>query len=151
MGTLFIFHSLYIKGSSRILDSWILQNQPPFWSCSWQIMPRSITRSPCSQGVPYLLIPKSKLYTVNSAKWAHHSGLIKGMITWWNPPYTFHSLILYSYPKQGVCHIVALPYTINSILMQKKNYGNSNISPCKNIIFKKSSKRNQNPSRSYYL
>jgi hypothetical protein len=30
-----------------------------------------------------------------------------------------------------------------------KNYGNSNISPCKNIIFKKSSKRNQNPSTYY--
>jgi len=29
------------------------------------------------------------------------------------------------------------------------NYGNSNISPCKNIILKKSSKRNQNPSRYY--
>jgi hypothetical protein len=33
--------------------------------------------------------------------------------------------------------------------MHKKNYGNSNISPCKNIIFKKSLKRNQNPSRYY--
>jgi hypothetical protein len=33
--------------------------------------------------------------------------------------------------------------------MQKKNYGNSNMSACKNIIFKKSSKRNQNPSRYY--
>jgi hypothetical protein len=34
---------------------------------------------------------------------------------------------------------------------QKKNYGNSNISPCKKIeCSKKSSKRNQNPSRSYY-
>jgi hypothetical protein len=32
---------------------------------------------------------------------------------------------------------------------QKKNYENSNISPCENIIFKKSSKRNQNPSRYY--
>jgi len=33
---------------------------------------------------------------------------------------------------------------------KKKNYGNSNISPCKNnIIFKKSSERNQNPSRYY--
>ncbi len=54
--------------------------------------------------------------------------------------------------KQGVCHIVALPFTIfkKSILRQKMNYGNSNISPCKNIIFKKSSKRNQNPSRYYY-
>jgi len=30
-----------------------------------------------------------------------------------------------------------------------KEDGNSNISPCKNIIFKKSSKRNQNPSRYY--
>jgi hypothetical protein len=53
--------------------------------------------------------------------------------------------------KQGVCHTVALPCTLKSILRQNKNYGNSNISPCKNIIFKKkkSSKRNQNPS-SYY-
>jgi hypothetical protein len=33
------------------------------------------------------------------------------------------------------------------ISRQKKNYGNSNISPCKNIIFEKSSKRNQNLSR----
>jgi hypothetical protein len=31
----------------------------------------------------------------------------------------------------------ALPFTLKSILMQKKNYGNSNISQCKNIIFKK--------------
>jgi hypothetical protein len=35
----------------------------------------------------------------------------------------------------------------SSILGQKKNYGNSNISPCQNIIFKKkSSKRNQKSS-----
>jgi hypothetical protein len=44
---------------------------------------------------------------------------------------------------------VALPFTLKSILRQKKNYGNSNISPYKNIIFQKSSKRNQNPSRYY--
>jgi hypothetical protein len=37
-----------------------------------------------------------------------------------------------------------------SILRQKKNYENLNISPCENIIFKKSSKGNQNPSRYYY-
>jgi hypothetical protein len=51
--------------------------------------------------------------------------------------------------KQGVCDTVALPFTLKSILRQKKkNYGNSNISPRKNIIFKKkSSNRNQNPSR----
>jgi len=34
---------------------------------------------------------------------------------------------------------VALPFTLKSISRQKKNYGNSNISTCKNIIFKKSS------------
>jgi hypothetical protein len=43
--------------------------------------------------------------------------------------------------KQGLCHTVALPFTLKkylkpSILSQKKNSGNSNISPCKNIIFK---------------
>jgi hypothetical protein len=43
---------------------------------------------------------------------------------------------------------VALPFTLKSILKaNEENYGNSNISPCKNIIFKKSSIRNQNPSR----
>ncbi len=49
---------------------------------------------------------------------------------------------------QGVYHTVALPFTLKSNLRQKKNYGNSNISPCKNII-KQSSKRNQFFS-SYY-
>jgi hypothetical protein len=52
-----------------------------------------------------------------------------------------------SLKKQGVGHTVALPLTFLSILRRKKNYGNSNISPCKNIIFKKGSKRSQNPSR----
>jgi hypothetical protein len=51
--------------------------------------------------------------------------------------------------KQGVCHTMALPLTLKSILSQKKNYGNSNILPCKNIIFKQSSKRIQNPSKYY--
>jgi hypothetical protein len=44
---------------------------------------------------------------------------------------------------------VAFPFTLINILRQKKNDENSNISPCKNIIFKKSSKRNQIPSRYY--
>jgi hypothetical protein len=39
--------------------------------------------------------------------------------------------------KQGVCHTVALAFTLKSVLRQKKNYGNSNISPCKTIILKK--------------
>jgi hypothetical protein len=34
---------------------------------------------------------------------------------------------------QGVCPIVALAFTLQSILSQKKNYGNSNISACKKI------------------
>jgi hypothetical protein len=56
----------------------------------------------------------------------------------------------FNYTKnKGVCDSVALPFTLESILRQKKNYGNSNISPCKKIIFKKSCKRNQNPSRYY--
>jgi hypothetical protein len=46
--------------------------------------------------------------------------------------------------KQGVYHTVALPFTLKRILRQKKGCGKSNISPCKNMIFKKSSKRNQN-------
>jgi len=46
--------------------------------------------------------------------------------------------------KQGVCHTVPLPFTLKSILkIQNKKCGNSNISPCKNIIFKKILSRNQ--------
>jgi len=40
------------------------------------------------------------------------------------------------YTKQGVCHTVAMPFTLKNILRKTKNYENSNISPCKNIIFK---------------
>ncbi len=43
--------------------------------------------------------------------------------------------------KGCVTHTVALPFTLKSILWQKKNNENSNISPCKNIIFKKSSEK----------
>jgi hypothetical protein len=34
-----------------------------------------------------------------------------------------------------------LPFTLKGILRAKKNNENSNISPCKNIIFKSSSKK----------
>jgi len=50
---------------------------------------------------------------------------------------------------RDVSHTMTLPFTLKCILRQKKNYENSNISTCKNIIFKKSFKRNQNPSRFY--
>jgi hypothetical protein len=39
--------------------------------------------------------------------------------------------------KQRVCHTVAWPFTLKSILRQKKNYENSNISPCKNYNLQK--------------
>jgi hypothetical protein len=54
-----------------------------------------------------------------------------------------------TFKNQGVCHTVALTFTLKSILRQKRNYGNSNISSCKNINFKTSSRRNQTPSRYY--
>jgi hypothetical protein len=41
---------------------------------------------------------------------------------------------------------MALPFALKKYLATKKNYGISNISPCENIIVKKSSKTNQNPS-----
>jgi hypothetical protein len=37
------------------------------------------------------------------------------------------------FSQQGVCHTMALPFTLKCILRPKKNYENSNISPCKNI------------------
>jgi hypothetical protein len=53
--------------------------------------------------------------------------------------------------KTRVCHTVALPFTLKSILRQKEELWKLkySISQCKNIIFKKSSKRNQNPWRYY--
>ncbi len=59
-------------------------------------------------------------------------------------------IIQWKLKTRGVWHCGLAIYIKKSILRQKKNYGNSNISPCKNIsIFKKSSKTNQNPSRYY--
>jgi hypothetical protein len=42
-----------------------------------------------------------------------------------------------SQTKQGVCQSVALPFTLKSILRQKKNYENSNISPCQKYNLQK--------------
>jgi hypothetical protein len=46
---------------------------------------------------------------------------------------------------------VALPFTLKSILRQKKNYENSYISPMQKLYSSKNPlpKRNQNPSRYY--
>jgi len=72
--------------------------------------------------------------------WQQKQGHLEGTFDLWT--------LLYEL-KQGVCRTVALAFTFKSTLRQKKNYGNSNISLCKNIMFKKPSKRNQNPSRYY--
>jgi hypothetical protein len=52
--------------------------------------------------------------------------------------YLYHQAgLVYEQQEQGVCHTVALTFTLKSILRQKKNYGNSNISPCKNYNLQK--------------
>jgi len=43
--------------------------------------------------------------------------------------------------SKGLGFRVTCHFTFKNILRQKKNYGNSNISSCKNTIFKKSSKK----------
>jgi hypothetical protein len=49
-----------------------------------------------------------------------------------------YPLIWLNLRNMGVRHTVALPFTLNIILLkEKKNYENPIISPCKNIIFKK--------------
>jgi hypothetical protein len=42
-----------------------------------------------------------------------------------------------SWGHKGVCHIIALPFTLKKTLRQKKNYENSNISPGKKYNLKK--------------
>jgi hypothetical protein len=57
--------------------------------------------------------------------------------------------------KQRACHTVALPFTLKSICIlrqkKKKNYENSNISPCKkyNLQKKPLKETRINPSRRY--
>jgi hypothetical protein len=47
------------------------------------------------------------------------------------------SLLVKLRKTRGVSHCGLAIYIKRGILRQKKNYGNSNISPCKNIIFQK--------------
>jgi hypothetical protein len=42
----------------------------------------------------------------------------------------------YKSSEQGVCHTVALSFREKNIVRQKKDYKNSNISPCKRRITK---------------
>jgi hypothetical protein len=60
------------------------------------------------------------------------------------------SLVAKAQDDKGVCHIVALPFTLKSSLRQKKNYGNSKYFTMQKHNLKKNSlKENQNPSRCY--
>jgi hypothetical protein len=90
------------------------------------------------------LIPSGYYRSLKKGKtctWRHFKKC-KCLKRWAYQPITLGEAT-YNYTKQGVCHIVASPFTLlKSILRQKKNDGNSNVSPCKNIILKKSSKRN---------
>jgi hypothetical protein len=58
----------------------------------------------------------------SSSRWKEPIEFLKYFLRrWWPIKEDF------SYPlDQGVCHIVALPFTLKGILMQNKNYKNSN-------------------------
>jgi hypothetical protein len=51
-----------------------------------------------------------------------------------------------SVTRSSVSHYGFVIYMKKYLKVKEELWKNSNISPCKNIIFKKSSKRNQNPS-----
>jgi hypothetical protein len=53
--------------------------------------------------------------------------------------WTFEVVIftLWTYEETRVCHTVAWPFTLKSILRKKKSYENSNISPWKNYNLQK--------------
>jgi len=55
--------------------------------------------------------------------------------------------------KRGVSHCGLAIHIEKYLKAKEEYYGNSNISPCKNILIfnNRSSKRNQNPSRYYNL
>jgi hypothetical protein len=56
-------------------------------------------------------------------------------------PTNLQPFYVFGSKTRGVSHRGIAIYIKKSILRQKKNYENSNISPCKNIIFKKFSKQ----------
>jgi hypothetical protein len=91
--------------------------------------------------------------------WHHFGGKINWVTSWGprlGPTQGFNLLQMNPNPSTP-CKILltrvvshcGLAIHITKCLKAKEELGNSNISPCKNIIFKNSSKRNQNPSRYY--
>jgi hypothetical protein len=55
----------------------------------------------------------------------------------WRVSGVFHVALAVPRTNKGCVALWPCSFTLKSTLRQKKNYGNSNISPCKNIIFKK--------------
>jgi hypothetical protein len=47
--------------------------------------------------------------------------------------------------------VAIFPFTLKNILMQKKNYGNSNISPCKNNNLQKKKKSSEGNQKSFKI
>jgi hypothetical protein len=66
-----------------------------------------------------------------------------------NPIFQISMVSQYTIITKGVSQCGLAIFTLKSVCRQKKIHGNSSISACKNIIFKKSSKSNQNLSRYY--
>jgi hypothetical protein len=60
-----------------------------------------------------------------------------------NPTIQISMVSQHTIVTRGLSQCGLAIFTLKSILRQKKNHGNSSISACKNIIFKKSSKRNK--------
>jgi hypothetical protein len=91
----------------------------------------------CSSS-PYALSLGNNMQASDMKAWKHQLMWEVGLVTH-SPKSLYNNK---RYVKLWPCQS-----TLKSIFWQKKNYRNSNISPCKNTNFKKSSKRNQNPSR----
>jgi len=91
------------------------------------------------QGDTYLLVPTMVKHGEGAMKCheALHLHIHNEKKTWSNKT-TMQRDVYLSMPTTAKCDNVATTY-------HTRIYENSNISPCKNIIFWKSSKRNQNP------
>ncbi len=92
--------------------------------------------------------PYECAFGVGRSLWVcHRSGeVLTSESSEWGGPYECVFGVGRSFQVQretrGVSHYGLCAFALKSILRrQKKNYGNSNISPCQNLIFKKSSKK----------
>jgi hypothetical protein len=99
----------------------------------------------------YSKFNNSSITIVNITKSAQCTLIHLPLSNWYQEAMWFSKPQHHNTKKQGVCHIVALLFTLKNIKAKEELWKIKYIiSPCKNIIFKKSSKRNPNPSRYYY-